>query len=391
MQPSPDELEALQRRLAELEERYAVLAELGSEWAYIYYLQPDGSSQQLWSGGAFEQITGHDKDDINARDAWRDIVHPDDLPIVKKRTEELLAGREDTSEYRILTRNGATRWVCKRSRPTAQDDGTMLVYCIVRDITDAKQAEYDQRRLLAQERVHSAVLEIASSEDLPRITSQIASELKALNIQFAGVGLNLIDEEAYAITAYDIYDNVLEYQATTPVENRTDVDLIKYWQRDEVWERTPDEDFENLIVETKRSYYHPAVIIDVPFLRGTLAVGLTQGTLGQNANLIALLQSFCRSLSLAFQRIQDTAKRSALQEVREAVWKMHSEEDLLQVIAVVEQSLRSTSIAFRGCAIHTVDTSTSPPQVHTHRKSSDNEEWIHYDTLPKTMPLMTKV
>ena len=386
MQPgtAADEPAELQRRLVELEERYAILSELGSEWAYVFRLYPDGSSQQLWSGGAFEQITGHDEDDMNARDAWRDIVHPDDIPVIETRTHQLLAGREDTSEYRIFTRDKTTRWVLKRSRPLLQDDGTTLVYCMVRDITDAKQAEYDQQCLLAQERVHSAVLEISSTEDLPKITSQIAAELKTLDIPYVGVGLNLIDEEAYAITAYDIYESVLEYQAVTPVENRTDVDLVEYWRRGEVWERTPDEDFEDLLVATERPYYRPAVIIDVPFLRGTLAVGLAKSKLGQNADLIELLESFCRSLSLAFQRIQDTAKRRALQDVREAVWTMRGEEDMPQVIEVVEKSLRAVPIAFRDCTIHIVDTTTSPPQVLTHRKDFGKQEWIRFDALPKS-------
>ena len=386
-----DEENTVHRRLAELEEHYTILAELGSEWAYVFRLHPDGTSQQLWSGGAFEKITGHYEADMNARDTWRDIVHPDDLPIIETRTQQLLAGCEDASEYRIFTRDGTTRWVVKRSRPLPQDDGTMLVYCMVRDITDAKQAEYDQRRLLAQERVHSAVLEISSSDDLSKITNQIAAELKALDISYAGVGLNLFDAAAHTITAYDIYEGALEHQAVMPAATPSNAKLVEYWRRGEVWERELDKDHEDLIAITERPYYHPAVIIDVPFLRGTLAVGLTESELGENTDLIELLESFCRSLSLAFQRIQDTAKRRALQDVREAVWKMDGEEALLKVMEVVEQSLRAIPIAFRNCAIHIVDTSNSPPQIRTQYKDFDSQEWIRYDTLPETAKIILEM
>lgn len=249
-----------------------------------------------------------------------------------------------------------------------------------RKLDEQRQAQYDQRRQLAQARVHAAVLEITNPRDLCKITGRIASELKELGVRAAGVGLNLIDEYDGTLTAYDIYDEELEYQDVQSADFAANQQLIEYWRRGRVWERLPDDDFRQ--IAQNRPYYKPALIIDAPFVRGTLAVGLAAGEIGANTHLIELLQAFCASLDLAFFRIGETAQNQVLQHLREDVWKMQGVDDLGGITSAVEEGLRVAGVPFHNCSINLIDYTHSPPRCIVLRKMAGKASWNEAALLP---------
>ena len=60
-----------------------------------------------------------------------------------------------------------------------------------------------QQRALDTERVHRAILEMEQVEDFENITRAIAGALSDLGLDFAGAGVNVIDEQAGQIRTFN--------------------------------------------------------------------------------------------------------------------------------------------------------------------------------------------
>src|SRR4051812_20341981 len=137
------------RARAELErrqtaERYRIISEVASDFAYAARVEPDGKVMLEWVTDAFARVAGYSAGDTLGSVSSRLLpIHPDDYAIAKAHLERLLAGHPDAREFRILTRSGETRWLAVRARPVW--DGARLrvtrIYGAARDITERTNAE----------------------------------------------------------------------------------------------------------------------------------------------------------------------------------------------------------------------------------------------------------
>ena len=166
-----------------------------------------------------------------------------------------------------------------------------------------------QQQALVTERVHRAILEMEQVEDFETIVQTLAQALDELGLDFAAVGVNLFDEDAGLLTAYDFISG--EFEKTYSSFDEGEIgELLRYWRRGEVWERPPSA----ALLEVFRARsgdrpYVPAVIIDVPFVQGTLVVGLGHSKVGRNDALIEFMHKICTLLSLGYRRSVDLAER----------------------------------------------------------------------------------
>ncbi|MBN1582858.1 MAG: response regulator, partial [Anaerolineae bacterium] len=163
--------ELQERRRAEqaLRERERELATLmGNLPGMAYRAARPGPSQNVpeWtmefvSEGCFD-LTGYAPDDLllNRKLAYVELILPEDRDMVQEKVQDALS-RDEHFEltYRIVTAEGATRWVWERGRGIRGDDGG--VRCLegfIHDITERKQAEdianslYETSRALASSR-----------------------------------------------------------------------------------------------------------------------------------------------------------------------------------------------------------------------------------------------
>ncbi|MBI2505989.1 MAG: response regulator [Candidatus Latescibacteria bacterium] len=184
-------------------------------------------------------------------------------------------------------------------------------------LAQIEQAEQAQRRHAATERVYRRILEMEQREDFDQVVVLIAEQLRDLGVQFDAVGVNVVDEEAATICGYDLLSDAggPPLRTIDPIDaHPLTLELVEHWRRGEVWERAGDESFrEGMRSSLVSRHYAPAVVIDVPFVQGTLAVGL-QSTVGGNDPLIQILQEFCTLLSLGFRRSRDLEARRHLEE-----------------------------------------------------------------------------
>lgn len=131
------------------EERYRAISEMISDFAYAFEVKEDGSLEQTWVAGGVERITGHVPEELEALGGWQALIYPPDLPLAIQRAERLLRGEQDTSEFRIVCKDGSVRWLRDHGLPV-WDEGKQRVVRIfgaAQDITDQKRRE---RELEAQ-------------------------------------------------------------------------------------------------------------------------------------------------------------------------------------------------------------------------------------------------
>jgi PAS domain S-box-containing protein len=151
--------------------------------AILYIDRPDELSTNLYTSPQLEAILGFTADEWREDpELWRTQLHPDDR-------EAALAAHQRSNatastyldEYRILTKDGQTRWIRDEAVPVLADEGSILYWRgVMLDITDRKEAEDKLRwsldvlrRTLQQRRELAQRLQHAQEEERRRIAADI--------------------------------------------------------------------------------------------------------------------------------------------------------------------------------------------------------------------------
>lgn len=168
-----EERRRAQGALRASEERYRLVSELTSDYAYAVSVDAGEVCRLEWVTDAFARVTGRDPSDLVGRRDWASLVHPDDRPIAERRLRALLAGRSVVHEFRIVTRDGRSRWLRDHARPLWDGAVGRVVRVLgaAQDISERKQAEEEARR-------HQAALtQVARLSTVGEIAAQLAHEL----------------------------------------------------------------------------------------------------------------------------------------------------------------------------------------------------------------------
>jgi len=147
--------------LQESEERYRIVSELTSDYAYKDRVDEHGNIVPEWFTESFTRITGYTLEETHAPGFWQKLVHAEDINILLRHIQNILSGKPDTIEIRAITKNGQLRWLRDYSNPVwdAEQKRVVGLYGAVQDITEYKQA---QEKLLLQahwlEQINDAVI-----------------------------------------------------------------------------------------------------------------------------------------------------------------------------------------------------------------------------------------
>ena len=155
------------------QERYRLISELTSDYAYSLTRATDGTWQIEWCSDAFTRITGGRAPQLDQTGGWEGLLQPEDAAIMERRWERLQAGRSVTTEYRIITPEGRCCWLQDQARPLWSQEARHVhrILGAAQDVTDRKQAEEQARR-------HQDSLAHASRLGmLGELTGQLAHEL----------------------------------------------------------------------------------------------------------------------------------------------------------------------------------------------------------------------
>lgn len=132
-----------ERDLKEKEERYRLVSDLTSDYAYAFRVESDGTLVNEWVTGALKKITGRSETEISSRGGWKSLIVPDDLAIPLQQLEALKKNKSQVVEYRIFNKANKVRWMRDYARPLwdHQQNRLKYIYGAIQDITDRKWVE----------------------------------------------------------------------------------------------------------------------------------------------------------------------------------------------------------------------------------------------------------
>ena len=132
------------------EERYKMISDLISDYAYAMRVDPSGKMTLEWATGAFRSIFGMTIEKIQNEGGWSLIIHPEDKQIQDEHRKKLFENKSHVSEFRVISKNGAIHWINHRTQPEWDEKEGRLVrfYAAGQDITGRKQTEDELFRIL---------------------------------------------------------------------------------------------------------------------------------------------------------------------------------------------------------------------------------------------------
>jgi len=212
------DLEKTEEAVKEMERKYRTISEMTSDYTFVARLTPGGALEREWVGGAYESITGYTEEELNEMLGDLSVIHPLDRETVHENFLKVARGEDVVLEFRLLAKDGGTRWVLSRARPVEPSaDGLPRGMITVKDITGRKTAEIELERRNRELFVVNRIREIFDAtqqrhEIFARILDSILEKEDAL-----GAGVAEID--------YDSGECILTIERNVPL------DFIKHFGR----------------------------------------------------------------------------------------------------------------------------------------------------------------
>ncbi|MDM9381221.1 PAS domain S-box protein [Chlorogloeopsis sp. ULAP01] len=134
------ERKQVEAALRESEERFRQIAGNINQFFFIKSAK-DGNF--LYISPAYEKIWGQSCESLYQNStSWLEFLHPNDREIVLQSIEQQSQGKRAQREYRIIKRDGTTRWIFAEVLPILDEVGKPLHYIgLAEDITERKKAE----------------------------------------------------------------------------------------------------------------------------------------------------------------------------------------------------------------------------------------------------------
>ena len=135
--------------LQEREERFHIISNISSDYAYCHKLNEDGSLEPVWHIGSFDHITGYTPEELYKKGGWSSLLHPDDISGAQQYIEKLLSGEKASFTARIITKDGTIRWIQDTGQPWIDNTTGKVIgtYGSAVDITVRKELEEKYKSL----------------------------------------------------------------------------------------------------------------------------------------------------------------------------------------------------------------------------------------------------
>ncbi|MFQ5668368.1 MAG: ATP-binding protein [Candidatus Binatia bacterium] len=228
--------------LRESEERFRIVSQLTSDYAYAFRVTPRGFLVGEWITDAFTRISGFAAGDIRTSDGM-DVVHPADRPLVQRRLDDLISGRLHSGalEYRIVTKDNEVRWVRDHSS-TVRSETTgrvVRIYGAAQDITEQKRAaatvQEEVALSAAMARVGQELIKCLNTPALLQRLCQLTTEV--IGCDSSHTVLWQPDRQAYVAVA-DHGDPPVDWEPlrAIPVPKADIAEQVAYLERNDLLE-----------------------------------------------------------------------------------------------------------------------------------------------------------
>ncbi len=139
-------------KLAESENRYRVLSELMSDYAFSGRFNENDELENEWiTGQAFERVTGYTLGEATTRpDIPSQLVNY--LEQTKADVHQVRTGESTSNQYCIKTKQNETRWLQVDHHPKWNEtkDKVIGFYGIAHDVTESKRVQERELQLIAE-------------------------------------------------------------------------------------------------------------------------------------------------------------------------------------------------------------------------------------------------
>ena len=110
-------------------------------------------------------------------DWMRDVVHPEDAPLVRAHHRTIQDGHESRVTYRIRHGDGSIRWLQEHATPRAEPSGLLAVNGILSDVSEQKAAEL----VLLQAKKEAELSDRSKTAFIATMSHEIRTPLGAVN------------------------------------------------------------------------------------------------------------------------------------------------------------------------------------------------------------------
>jgi len=152
------------------EDRFRVLVEKSSDATAL--LDPEGTIRYV--SPSTVRVLGYTSEDLVGRSSF-ELIHPDDLDLVRERLAELLAhpDRDVSVECRARHRDGSWRWLASLGNNRLNEPDVRALVVNFRDISKRKQAE--EELLASRQRLQALSRQLLAAQETER--RRLAREL----------------------------------------------------------------------------------------------------------------------------------------------------------------------------------------------------------------------
>ncbi len=167
---------------------YRTILDLTTDYLYSMRIDASGRVRIEWLSEHLVSVTGYGIDAIERAGGWEQIIHPDDRYIERDRRADLLEGKPNMREYRVITRQGEVLWLRDYRWPGPVGGASLVLSCAAQDITAQHHAAEQVQAMNRQ--LTERVAELQAAQE----------QLRALSTRDALTGLfnRRYMEEAFA-------------------------------------------------------------------------------------------------------------------------------------------------------------------------------------------------
>ncbi|MDA0873856.1 MAG: ATP-binding protein [Bacteroidetes bacterium] len=126
--------------------RYRMTVSAIDDALFGFAFLPDRGRRFHFATEQIEDLTGVHPSELlregtSAVDWMKDVIHPEDAPLVRAHHRTLQDGNESRVTYRIQHRDGSVRWLREHATPRTDATGLVAVNGILSDVSEQKAAE----------------------------------------------------------------------------------------------------------------------------------------------------------------------------------------------------------------------------------------------------------
>jgi len=288
----------------------------------VYRCVNDPAWPMEFVAGECEQLTGYSAATLERGDvSWgEDVLHPEDRTAAWEAVQDALEADEPFEvTYRIVTRDGETRWMWERGRGLYTDGELDALEGFITDVTARRERE---RRIERLQRRTRQLIDTTSRAETAQVAVDAAHEV--LDAEMSG--FHLLSEDERTLDPVAWVDTVSEELGEPPVYDRADDDPAAefVWNAFDhgdpvVVEDTREHGRLSEVTRTRSGVVHP--LAD----HGVFVVSATEPGAFDDTDL-ALVEIIAASLTAALDRVERELR------LREREQALETERDRLRAL-----------------------------------------------------------